>query len=68
MTALRQAELYLPRQAAALQLVYCGDIYSCYGRSKRAAVDKGEKEQVTLPLLFFFDLKIVYFKVKKTLQ
>ena len=39
--ALRQAKFYLPRQAAVPQrLVYCGDIYSCYGRSRQAAVDK----------------------------
>ena len=33
------------RWAAAVDtLVYCGDIYSCYGCSRRAAVDEGEKK------------------------
>ena len=40
----RQAKFYLPRQASAPQrLIYCGNIYSCYGRSRRATVDEGKK-------------------------
>ena len=43
--ALQQAKFYLPQEAALPQwLVYCGNI--CYGRSRPATVDQGEKQSL----------------------